>query len=179
MPLPSNPAARRVVLIGMRASGKTTLGRELAARLSRPFVDVDDLVAELAGRPADDVLAREGEPAFRALEERALGLAAERPGAVVATGGGSVLHGEAFARLARGAFVAWLEASPDVLLARAGQRPRPPLTDLDPRAEIVALLARREPLYRAAANVVIQVGQPGAPEPILALLSALEMEAPS
>lgn len=177
MPLPSNSSPRTVVLIGMRASGKTTVGKALAARLGRPFLDVDDLVAELAGRPADDVLARDGEAAFRALEDRALRLAAQRRGAVVATGGGSVLHGAAFAELARGALVAWLQAPPEVLEARGARRPRPPLTNLSPREEMLALLERREPIYRAAANLVIPVGQPGAPDPILAVLSALQEEA--
>jgi shikimate kinase len=177
MTVAPNLHPRTVVLIGMRASGKTTVGKELAARLGRPFVDVDDLIAELAGRPADDVLARDGEPAFRALEERALRLAAQRRGAVVATGGGAVLHADAFAELARGALVAWLAAPPELLEARQARRPRPPLTGLPPRAELLGLLARREPLYRAAANLVIPVGQPGAPDPILALLTALQEEA--
>ena len=176
MPDVPNPAARRIVLIGMRGCGKTTVGRELAARLQRPFVDVDDLIAELAGRPADEVLATEGEPAFRALEARALRLAAERPGAVVATGGGSVLHHDAFASLADGAWVAWLDAPEDVLLERASARPRPPLTNLPLKQEIRVLLARRAPIYRQLADFSIQV-MPGAPDPILGLLSALQEEA--
>jgi len=172
-----NPDARRIVLIGMRGSGKSTVGRALAARLGRPFVDVDELIAELAGRSADEVLARDGEPAFRALEERALRLAAQRAVAVVATGGGSVLHADAFASLARGARVAWLDATPELLLQRATARPRPPLTNLPPQEEIRALMSRRAPMYRAAADIVIQVGPPGSPDPILALLSALQWEA--
>ncbi len=172
-----NAAPRTVVLVGMRACGKTTVGRELAARLGRAFVDVDDLIAELAGRPADAVLAQDGEPAFRELEAQALRLAAARPGAVVATGGGSVLLGEAFARLRRGALVAFLDAPPDVLLQRASARPRPALTGLPPRAEIEHLRARRLALYRQAADVVIPVGVPGAPDPILAVLSALQEDA--
>ena len=176
MPDEPNSTAPRIVLIGMRGAGKSTLGRALAARLSRPFVDIDELIGELAGRPADVVLARDGEPAFRALEERALRLAAGRAGAVVATGGGSVLHADAFASLARGARVAWLDAPPEVLLARASAHPRPPLTNLPPLDEIRAVLARRAPLYRAAADFIIQVG-PGAPDPILALLSTLQEKA--
>jgi shikimate kinase len=169
-----NAMPRTIVLVGMRASGKTTVGRELAARLGRPFVDVDELIEGLAGRPADAVLAQDGEPAFRALEARALDLAAGMPGAVVATGGGSVLLGDEFARLARDALVAFLDAPPEVLEQRASIRPRPALTGLPPRAEIEVLRARRLPLYRAAADVVIPVGVPGAPDPILAVLSALQ-----
>jgi shikimate kinase len=172
-----NAVPRTIVLVGMRGSGKTTLGRELAARLGRRFVDVDELIEGLAGRTADAVLAQDGEPAFRALEARALGLAAEQPGGVVASGGGSVLLGEAFARLRRGALVAFLDAPPEVLERRASVRPRPALTGLSPRAEIEALRARRLPLYREAADVVIPVGLPGAPDPILAVLSALQEDA--
>jgi shikimate kinase len=172
-----NAVPRTVVLVGMRGCGKSTVGRELAARLGRPFVDVDELIEGLAGRPADAVLAQDGEPAFRDLEARALDVAARRPGAVVATGGGSVLLRAAFARLRRGALVAFLDAPPEVLEQRASVRPRPPLTGLPPRAEIEELRARRLHLYRQAADVVIPVGVPGAPDPILALLSALQEDA--
>ena len=176
MAIPPNSGARRIVLIGMRAAGKTTLGRALAGRLSRPFVDIDELIGELAGRPADEVLARDGEPAFRALEERALRIAARGTDTVVATGGGAVLHREAFASLADGALVAWLDAPASVLAERAAQRPRPPLTDRPLPEETALLLASRAPLYREVADIIVPVGLPDAPDPILALLGALQEE---
>jgi len=176
MDVAPNSGARRIVLIGMRGAGKTTVGRELARRLACPFTDVDELVAELAGRPADELLAREGEPAFREFEARALRLAAGRPGGVVATGGGAVLHAEAFAELAQGALVAWLDAPLAVLAERGQQRPRPPLTDRPLREELALLLERRAPLYRAAADLILPVGSPVAPDPILALLRVLKEE---
>lgn len=176
MDVAPDAGAQRVVLIGLRGSGKSTLGRELARRLARPFTDVDELVAQLAGRSADELLAQQGEPAFREVEARALRLAARQPAAVVATGGGAVLQAEAFAELAQGAFVVYLDAPVEVLAERAARRPRPPLTKLSPREELILLHDRRDPLYRAAASLVLAVGVPGAADPILALLSALQEE---
>ena len=176
MDVAPDPGARRVVLIGLRGSGKTTLGRELARRLARPFTDVDELVAQLAGRSADELLAQAGEPAFREVEARALRMAARQPAGVVATGGGAVLHAEAFAELAHGAVVVYLDAPLDVLAERAVRRPRPPLTDRPLSEELALLHARRDPVYRAAANIVLAVGVPGADDPILSLLSALQEE---
>jgi shikimate kinase len=164
---------RNLVLIGMRASGKTTLGRELARRLGRPFADLDEELARLAGEEsagADAVLARRGEAAFRELEAEVLRRASRRAGHVIATGGGAVLHGEAFAGLAATGTVVWLSASLATLQARAALRPRPALTPLPPADEVAELLRRREPLYRSAAQIVVSTDEG---EPILALLSAI------
>jgi shikimate kinase len=155
----------------MRASGKTTVGRALAARLGRPFLDLDDATGRLAGCTADELLAGRGEPAFRAVEEQALREAATLSGHVIATGGGSVLHPVAFPALAATGTVIWLAAPIAWLLAHGRQRPRPPLTSLPTEAEVAALLAQREPLYRAAAQITIPMGDV---DPILALLQALE-----
>jgi len=166
----ANAGTDNVVLIGMRASGKTTLGRALAARLSLPLLDLDDEVGRLAGTTADALLAERGEAAFRAVEERALREAARRSRHVIATGGGAVLHPEAFAALAATGTVVYLQAALDTLVQRAALRPRPPLLPLPPEREIAALLALRDPLYRAAAQIVVPV-EGG--DPILPLLVAL------
>jgi shikimate kinase len=166
----ANDGPRNIVLIGMRASGKTTLGRELALRLGRPFTDLDDEVAALCGRPADELLAQDGERAFRAVEARVLRSAAALRGHVIATGGGAVLHGEAFAALAATGTVVWLSADPGTLLARGARAPRPALTGRGPAGEVAELLSQREPLYRAAAQIVVRSDEG---EPILALLDAL------
>jgi len=166
----ANDGAGNIVLIGMRASGKTTLGRALAERLHAGFTDLDDEVAALAGCGADELLARDGERAFRQVEARALAAACALRGHVIATGGGAVLHGDAWAALAATGTVIWLQAAAETLAARGGSRARPPLTALPPQAEIAALAARREPLYRAAADFVVRTDEG---EPILALLDVL------
>ncbi len=159
-----------IVLIGMRGAGKTTLGRELADRLGRPFVDTDDELARAEGADVDALLVRAGEAAFRRAEARVLRALAGRRGLVVATGGGAVLHGEPFAALCRDAHVIYLAASPGELQRRAARRPRPPLTALPPADECARLLAERDPLYRAAARSIVSVEDR---DPILALLAAV------
>jgi shikimate kinase len=163
-------AARNIVLIGMRCSGKTTLGRALAVRLVRPFADLDEVLGERAGRPVDEILAQDGEAAFRRLEEQVLWWAAELGGYVIATGGGAVLHGPAFEALARTGSVVYLAAPAAELARRAQVRPRPPLSTLAPEDEVQALLSTRDPLYRAAAEFTIPVDRT---DPILDLLAAL------
>jgi len=151
MPLPDD---RNIYLIGPRASGKTTLGRRLAARLSRPFVDLDAIFLERHGETIANLVTREGWEAFRRAETDILAAVAAVPGQVVATGGGAVLLPENRALLAKG-LVLYLQASPERLAERlladcnAGQRPK--LTELGLREEIVATLTEREPLYLSLA----------------------------
>jgi len=86
-------AARGIFLLGFMGSGKSTVGQMLAARLDRPFVDLDDRIANRAGRSIAEIFRQQGEPAFRAIETRELSeLLAElrgSPGVVVALGGGT------------------------------------------------------------------------------------------
>ena len=79
-----------IVLVGMPASGKSSVGRILAQRLGRPFVDTDELVAQRLGMPVPAYLERHGEPAFRAAEADAVAAACSVDGAVIAAGGGAV-----------------------------------------------------------------------------------------
>src|SRR4051812_50028370 len=84
---------RGLALVGMRGSGKSTVGRILASRLSRPFLDADDALEARVGRPIASLFAREGEPYFRDWEERILAeLTAGHPRAILATGGGGDLR---------------------------------------------------------------------------------------
>ena len=159
-----------VILIGMRASGKSTLGRRLARALGRPFLDLDDELARRSGRSVDALLAVRGEAGFRRLEAPVLAWAATRRGSVIATGGGAVLHARPFAALAATGTVLYLQA-PAAELARRGEgRLRPALTALSPYDEVAALLRRREILYRTQAAFTIPVSRT---DPILALLHVL------
>ena len=159
-----------IVLVGMRASGKTSVGQRLAERCGCPFVDLDDELAARAGRSADAVLADEGEDAFRAREREVLRWAASLRGHVVATGGGAVLADEAFAALAAVSRVAYLDVTAERLVDRCRARPRPPLTDAPLDEEVTRLHARRDPLYRAVAERVLPAGE-STPDELAAALT--------
>jgi len=155
------PAARGLVLIGYRGTGKSTVGRILAEELGRPFLDSDRKIEALSGRSIRSIFAESGEPAFRDWEERALAeLTGESLGAILATGGGAVLR-EANRRRLRGfGFVAWLTADPEELARRleadgAGLAARPALTTAGTLQEITQVLEARSPLYADLADAVI------------------------
>jgi shikimate kinase len=139
----------RIVLLGPRGAGKSSVGARLATRLSVPFVDTDRAVEEEAGRPLPALWAA-GE--FRAREERAVARALALPEGVVAVGGGAVLW-DGFRDAVRGWKVVWLDASPAVLAARilGDPRPRPSLTGRPPEEEIGEVTRARAPLYAAVA----------------------------
>ena len=80
-----------IVLVGLPGSGKTTIGEAVAERLGRPFIDIDREIERTVGRPSADVLAHDGEPRLRELEREAVSTAVKSTGAVIATGGGTVL----------------------------------------------------------------------------------------
>jgi 5-deoxy-5-amino-3-dehydroquinate synthase len=146
-----------VVLVGMMGAGKTTVGRHLAARLERRLVDSDELIEARTGRTVREIFEADGEAAFRALETEALvdALASPEP-LVVAAAGGVLLRAENREALARsGARVVWLRADPTVLAARATRGTHRPLLDGDPEGAMRRLLPEREPLYRHAADLVV------------------------
>lgn len=146
----------RITLVGYRACGKTTIGRLLAARLAWPFVDADHVLEERLGTTIPEVFRTRGEAAFRTEEEATLAaiLAADGP-CVLATGGGAILR-EANRDVLRrrGGLVVYLEASAPVVQERLRhhQGNRPSLTGVGVADEVPALLAQRDPLYRAVAG---------------------------
>lgn len=155
-----------LLLIGLRASGKSTLGRLVAARLSRPFIDLDDRTAARLGEPSPAAaLGRYGEPAFRAAESAALRETLLGSGRVVALGGGTPTAPGAAEMLEREraagrAVIVYLHAAPDVLRARLAATDvasRPSLTGRGTLEEIEALYAGRDGLYRRLADAVIEV----------------------
>jgi 5-deoxy-5-amino-3-dehydroquinate synthase len=146
-----------VVLVGMMGAGKTTVGRRLAALLGRRLVDSDELIEARTGRTVREIFETDGEPAFRELETAALveALATPEP-LVIAAAGGVLLRPENRDALQRsGAQVVWLRADPAVLARRATRGTHRPLLDGDPEGAMRRLLPEREPLYRQAADLVI------------------------
>jgi shikimate kinase len=143
-------------LIGMRGAGKTSAGARAAARLGVPHVDSDALVEARAGCTIAELFRDRGEPAFRALEREVLLAELPQPGRIVSTGGGCVLDPEVRAALRRSGRVVWLQAPALVLSERVRGSARPSLTGHAPEAELAAVLAAREVLYRECADETVE-----------------------
>ena len=155
---PGEAVPGTVALVGFMGAGKSTVGRALAALLGRALVDTDERVVEAEG-PVAGIFARGGEPGFRRVERdvvlEAVEAALLEP-CVLALGGGAVETADVRAALARLPHVVWLDGDADVLwarVARAGASSRPLATD---RRAFGELLARRAPLYREVATLVIR-----------------------
>lgn len=150
---------QRVALVGLRASGKTTIGRELARLTGRTSRDADEVLAAEAGMPAGEVLRREGEAAFRVREARiAARLLCDDGIFVVSLGGGAVLDPGTRDLLRRPCTLTVLLHAPlDVLAARIRSSPveRPALTPLPLADELAELFRVREPLYQEVADLVL------------------------
>ncbi len=150
-----------IFLIGYRGTGKTTVARELAARLGRDWVDADDVIEARAGKTIARIFAEDGEAAFREMEADAVAELSGRRERVIALGGGAVLReANRQAICGAGGSVVWLTASTDTILERlaadsATASRRPNLTTSGGREEVEALLAKRTPLYRQCATLVV------------------------
>jgi shikimate kinase len=151
--------AGHVYLVGMPGSGKSSVGRLLAASLGTSFVDLDAEVEAFAGASIRAIFEAEGEAGFRDREADALRRAAAGPVAVVACGGGAVLRPENVERMRSTGTVVHLDAPAEVLAGRVETADRPLLTD---GAALARLHADRAPAYSAAAHV--RVDASGAPE---------------
>lgn len=149
---PSVAGVRRsIVLIGMAGSGKTTVGRALARRLGRPFVDVDDVVTARFG--SIDGLFAQGEAAFRRCETEAVRIAAETAGAVIATGGGVVTRPENMELLGRAGLIVFIDRPVDRIVANIDLASRP-LYACGVEA-LQKTYVNRLPLYRQYAGCTI------------------------
>lgn len=152
-----------IVLVGMPASGKSSVGRIVAGRLDRPFVDTDELVAQRLGMPVPAYLERHGEAAFRSVEADAVAAACRIDGAVIAAGGGAVLDPLSRWGLWHHGSVTWLDAPVELLVDRlmADPVPRPTFQPYGAQ-RLRAALGERAPAYRAADARVDASGSPDA-----------------
>jgi shikimate kinase len=131
-------------------TGKTTIGRLVAATLQRDFVDMDDLIEQREGRIINQIFADEGEAYFRQLEANLCQELAGQDGLVIATGGGALVSAENLQTMERTGLVICLDCEPDTLWERIGRSEnRPMLAERDAGrfARLAALLEKRAPAY--------------------------------
>ena len=145
-----------IALTGFMASGKTTFGRAAAEQLGWSFVDLDELIAETYGTPAE-IFASHGEDRFREIESEMLrGALQTEEDTVLALGGGTVLREENLRQIKSRATLVWLDTSFDIILSELGNADRPLLKGKTAE-EIRSLYDRRRPLYSAAADRVFHI----------------------
>ncbi|WKZ17652.1 MAG: shikimate kinase [Candidatus Jettenia sp. CY-1] len=148
-----------IILIGFRGTGKTTIGRILAQRLGKVFIDADEYLEQREKKTIRDIFTEDGEDLFRDIEVRIIEELCRLNDTIIATGGGVILREENVRRLKRNGIVILLEADVNTIYKRIYeniqiQHKRPNLTNLNGYQEIEYLLAYRRSLYDKAADFV-------------------------
>ena len=164
-------------LIGMPGSGKSTVGRYLARKLGLTFFDTDQEIERRLGSSIRDYFDREGEQAFRVLEESVLDeLTVDNDLAVLSTGGGAVLRPANRNHLHQRTRVVYLHALPEDIHRRLRHdTTRPLLQTADPLGRLRSLYAERDPLYRETAHFVIETGRPSVATLVNMVVMQLEL----
>ncbi len=167
--------SNNIFLVGLMGSGKTTIGRLLARRLGRRFVDSDHAIEARTGASIPWIFEIEGEASFRRREAEMIRELTGHEGIVLATGGGAVLDPASRALLAERGTVIYLRAGIGSILQRTSHdKNRPLLQTADPRRKLEQLLAQREPLYREIADLVIDTGRPNVQSMVQTILEQLD-----
>lgn len=147
---------RNVYLVGPMGAGKSTIGRVLAAELHLSFRDSDRVIEERTGADIPWIFDMEGEEGFRDRESAVLVELSQSQGAVIATGGGIILRPQNCEIMKASGYLCYLTASIEQLVERTARDKKRPLLQVEnPRQKIIELLALRDPLYRTAADFII------------------------
>ncbi len=159
MPEGGAPVPRHVVLVGLMASGKTTVGKKVAKLTGRRFLDADVELEARTGRSVATWFADEGEVGFRRAEADLLATVLDEPDPLVLGAGGGVVVTEENRRRLAGPDVAvvYLHGEPAFLASRAAAKPHRPLLTGDPAEVLGRMYTERDPLYREVADAVVEV----------------------
>ena len=149
-----------IFLVGLMGAGKTTIGKLLAKRLKKVFIDTDHEIEQRTGVKIPLIFELEGEAGFRERELVLIRELTQRQGIILATGGGAVLRKENRDTLMQNGTVVYLNAKVEDLWQRTQHdKNRPLLQTSDPKAKLAELFMQRDPLYREIADIVITSGQ--------------------
>jgi shikimate kinase len=147
---------RNIYLVGLMGAGKTTVGRQLARRLGRIFLDSDHEIVARTGVPIPTIFEIEGEDGFRRREAQTIAELSAMGDIVMATGGGAVLNTDTRKRLHETGWVVYLNAPPALLYERTRHDKNRPLLQVEnPLARLEELHAARDPLYREVAHLTV------------------------
>ena len=146
-----------IILIGYRAAGKSAVGRRLAARMGKEFVDTDEIIEKKQGISIHDIVEYNGWDCFRALEKGTIKEISREGDLVIAPGGGAVIDPENLRALKENGLIIWLQADRETLCRRMEKDSqtlarRPSLTGKSPLEEFGEIMVSRDPLYEKAAD---------------------------
>ena len=142
----------KIVLIGPPGAGKTSIGKLLAKKLDRSFVDSDKAIEERTGKKITEIFAEDGEPRFRAIEREVVLELLDSEIEIISLGGGSVLNEEIQRRLTKEEGVVYLQVSISNAAPRVGFNKDRPLLMLNPRQRWIQLMEERRPIYEGLAR---------------------------
>ena len=162
--------------MGLPGSGKSTIGRQLARRLDVCFFDSDFVIERRTGCSIREFFEREGEQAFRDLEQDVIDELTQNGSCVLSTGGGVVLQQANRDKLHQRCQVIYLHSEPEEVFRRLRHdQSRPLLQVADPLARLKELYDLRDPLYREAAHFVVETGRPSVSTLVNMIVMQLEM----
>ena len=148
-----------IFLVGLMGAGKTSVGRMLARRMDKEFLDADTEIEKITGVKIPVIFEIEGESGFRAREEKMIDQLTAMSGIVLATGGGAVISPANRLLLKNRGRVIYLRAAPEDLWRRTRRdRNRPLLQTADPLGKLRILHEQRDPLYREVADLIVDTG---------------------
>lgn len=166
---------RNIFLVGLMGAGKTTVGRILARKLDKRFIDSDHEIEARTGASIPVIFEFEGEEGFRKRESEVICDLTAQSDIVLATGGGAILRPENREYLKTRGTVIYLRASVSSILQRTGHdKNRPLLQTANPRERIEQLAREREPYYLEVADFVIETGRPNVQSMVQTILTRLE-----
>ena len=166
----------RIACVGLPGSGKSTIGRQLARRLEVKFIDSDQVIEQRIGCSIREFFEREGEVAFRDLEEDVIGELTQATPCVLATGGGAVMRAASRQHLRDRTQSFYLHSAPEEVFRRLrNDQNRPLLQVADPLGRLMELYSVRDPLYREAAKFIIETGRPSVSTLVNTILMQLEL----
>jgi shikimate kinase len=171
----------KIILIGYRCTGKSSVGRRLAERLKLPFYDTDGMIIDRIGKTIKAWVAEKGWESFRQEEKMVIQEIPSSGSAVVSLGGGAILDPENREIIKQKSLVVWLTADGDTILKRMkadsdNQDNRPSLSEKDWEAEIQEILAQRMPLYQQLADVTIDTKEKGIEAVAEEILERMDLE---
>ncbi len=155
----TNTIANRIYLIGMMASGKSTIGKLLAERLEYDFIEMDNVIEKEFGSSISEIFAKHGEHYFRELESKLLVKLSSQHHIVVSTGGGTPLYHNGIDQMKKSGEVIWLKVSKKEIFNRLSNSTHRPLAREITRNSLTKLVTKRRPIYKKASIKVWNKGK--------------------